>query len=98
MGTYPLIYGGSAPNISAGASGDISKYCQPGTLNSYKTEGKIVLCDTIWDGSGVLMADGLGVIMSDSEYSDFAFSYPLPATLISVEDGKQILEYIQSTR
>ncbi|XP_073111214.1 cucumisin [Elaeis guineensis] len=97
MGTYPLIYGGSAPNISAGESGDISRYCYPGVLNSYKTEGKIVLCDAIWDGSGVLMANGVGVIMSDSEYSDFAFSYPLPATLISVEDGKQILEYIQST-
>nr|XP_010919429.2 cucumisin [Elaeis guineensis] len=96
-GTYPLIYGGSAPNISAGASGDISKYCFRGALNSYKTEGKIVLCGTILDGSGVLMADGLGVIMSSPKYSDFAFSYPLPATLVSVEDGKQILDYIQST-
>lgn len=98
MGTYPLIYGGSAPNISAGASGDISKYCFPGTLNSYKTENKMVLCDTISDGSGVLMANGVGAIMSASAYSDLAFSYPLPATLISVEDGAQVLAYIQSTR
>ncbi|XP_038979852.1 cucumisin-like [Phoenix dactylifera] len=97
VGTYSLIYGGGAPNISAGASGDISKYCFPGSLNSYKTEHKIVLCDSISDGSGVLMAHGLGVIMSDSEYSDLAFSYPLPATVISVEDGAQILAYIQST-
>lgn len=98
MGTYPLIYGGSAPNISAGASNDISMFCFPGSLNSYKTEDAIVLCDSISDGSGVLMAHGLGTIMSDSSYSDLAFSYPLPATVVSVEDGAQILEYIQSTR
>lgn len=32
--SFPLIYGGDAPNVSAGASGDISRFCDPGSLNS----------------------------------------------------------------
>lgn len=95
--SFPLIYGGDAPNVSAGASGDISRFCDPGSLNSYKVQGKIILCDGINGGSGITKADGLGTIMSDSEYSDFAFSYALPATLLTIEDGVQALNYVQST-
>lgn len=95
--SFPLIWGGDAANFSAGANSDISRYCIPGALNSLKTEGKIVLCDTLWDGSGVLLANGLGTIMSDAGASDFAFSFPLPATMISPEDGAKVLDYIRST-
>ncbi|XP_077247540.1 cucumisin-like [Tasmannia lanceolata] len=98
---FSLVYGGDAANVSAGASGDISKYCVPGSLNSIEVEGKIVLCDRLWDGSGVMLADGLGAIMSDPKFSqlfpDLSFSYPLPATLINTDDSKKVLEYIQST-
>ncbi|KAF8380348.1 hypothetical protein HHK36_027833 [Tetracentron sinense] len=95
--SYPLIWGGDAANFSAGANPEASRYCLPGYLNSNKVEGKIVLCDTLWDGSGVLMANGLGTIMADTYYTDFAFSFPLPATFISKEDGLKVLEYIRST-
>ncbi|XP_058106321.1 cucumisin-like [Magnolia sinica] len=95
--SYPMIYGGSAPNVSAGANADISRSCDTGSLNSYKVRGKIVLCDYIYDGSGVIEAEGLGNIMADYRYSDFAFSYPLPSTLLSIEDGAKVLDYIQST-
>ena len=54
--TFPLIWGGDAANVSAGYSSDISRYCIPDSLNSYKIKGKIVL----WDGSGVLLAGGVG--------------------------------------
>ena len=97
-GTYPLIWGGDAANYSAGADPEIAKYCLTGALNSYIVSGKIVFCESIWDGSGVLLANGVGTIMADSEYSnDFAFSYPLPATVITTEDGQEILDYIRST-
>ncbi|RWR89334.1 cucumisin-like protein [Cinnamomum micranthum f. kanehirae] len=60
--SLPLIYGGAAPNVSA----------------------------------GVMEADGLGTIMFDSAYSDFAFSYPLPATLLNIEDGNKAVNYAQA--
>lgn len=94
--TFPLIYGGDAINVSAGSNKEISSACVPGSLNSYKVEGKIVVCDTIWDGSGVLMADGLGAVMSSNRFSDLAFSYPLPATLLNPEDGAKVADYAQT--
>lgn len=95
--TFPLIWGGDAANVSAGYSSDLSRYCLPDTLNSYKIKGKIVLCDTLWDGSTVLLADGVGTIMADL-ITDYAFNYPLPATQISVEDGLAILDYIRTAK
>lgn len=95
--SYPLIWGGDAANYSAGANPDIARYCIDGAMNSYKVAGKMVFCETLWDGSGILMANGLGTIMADSSITDFAFNYPLPATLISTEDGQRILDYIRST-
>ncbi|XVE64915.1 hypothetical protein DITRI_Ditri07aG0140600 [Diplodiscus trichospermus] len=95
--SYPLIWGGDAANYSAGGSLDLSKYCITGLLNSYKVEGKIVYCETLWDGTGVLEANGVGTIMADDEITDFAFNYPLPATQISSSDGKKVLDYIRTT-
>ncbi|KAJ6347519.1 hypothetical protein OIU76_004069 [Salix suchowensis] len=96
--TYPLIWGGNAANFSAGASPAIAGYCFPGYLNSYKVERKIVLCDAMVTGSQILIANGVGVIMSSSFYSvDFAFSFPLPAAVISNEDRVKVLNYIRAT-
>ncbi|KAL3599004.1 hypothetical protein D5086_006922 [Populus alba] len=48
--------------------------------------------------SDILLANGVGVIMSDSFYSvDFAFSFPVPATVISNEDRVKVLNYIRTT-
>ncbi|KAF3959617.1 hypothetical protein ACB098_10G058800 [Castanea mollissima] len=95
--SFPLIWGGDAANYSAGADPDISKGCFDGFLNSYKVQGKIVFCETAVDGTGILLANGVGTIMADSSFTDVAFSFPLPATVISVEDGLKILNYIRST-
>ncbi|KAK6274818.1 hypothetical protein POUND7_004527 [Theobroma cacao] len=95
--SFPLIWGGHAANYSAGASPDISRYCITGFMNSYKVEGKIVFCETLWDGTGVLQAGGVGTIMADDEITDFAFNYPLPATQISASDGEKVLDYIKTT-
>ncbi|KAL0331335.1 UNVERIFIED_CONTAM: Cucumisin [Sesamum angustifolium] len=79
-----------------------SRYCQilyTGAMSSDVVAGKIVFCEALWDGSGILLANGVGTIMADVlvENPDYAFSWPLPATLISPEDGKIVLEYIKST-
>ena len=95
--SYPLIWGGDAVNYTAGSNPVISSYCLPDTMNSYIVKGKIVFCETFWDGSGILMANGVGIIMADSMFSDFAFNYPLPATLISTEDGVRVLDYIRTS-
>ncbi|XWS38430.1 hypothetical protein CRYUN_Cryun19dG0130900 [Craigia yunnanensis] len=95
--TFPLIWGGDAANYSAGGSPDLSKYCITGYMNSYQVEGKIVFCETLWDGTGILQASGAGTIMASSGYQDFAFSFPLPAAVISTEDGEKILNYIRSS-
>ncbi|KAK9203638.1 hypothetical protein WN943_013894 [Citrus x changshan-huyou] len=95
--SYPLIWGGDAANYSAGANPDIARFCAADALNSYKVEGKIVFCESLLDGSDILAVNGLGTIMADSVFTDLAFSYPLPATLISKENGRDILDYIRST-
>ena len=95
--TYPLIWGGDAANYSAGFNKDISRFCFPGTLNSYQVAGKIVFCEAFWDGSGILMTNGVGTIMADVIPTDVAFSFPLPVTLLTVEDGQKVLDYIKSS-
>jgi len=96
--SIPLVYGGYAVNVSAGAFYEASRYCATGSLNSNIVKNSIVLCDGANRGNGVLMASALGTIMSATIDSDSAFSFPLPATIISVEDGATLLAYIQSTR
>ncbi|KAA8522331.1 hypothetical protein F0562_013308 [Nyssa sinensis] len=95
--SYPLIWGGDAVNYTVGSNAEISSYCIPGSMNSDDVQGTIVLCDTLWDGSGILIANGVGTIMADSTITDFAFNFPLPATVISTEDGLKIMDYIRST-
>ncbi|XP_062075901.1 cucumisin-like [Humulus lupulus] len=94
--TYPLIWGGDAANYSAGVNQDISRYCYPGTLNSLKTAGKIVFCEAALDGFGVLVADGVATIMADYVTTDVAFNFPLASTLLTVEDGQRVLDYIKT--
>uniref|UniRef100_F6HP89 Cucumisin n=1 Tax=Vitis vinifera TaxID=29760 RepID=F6HP89_VITVI len=50
-GTYPLIWGGDAANVSAQETPLSSADCLPGDLDSRKVKGKIVLCEFLWDGS-----------------------------------------------
>ncbi|KAM3735014.1 hypothetical protein ACB098_10G058900 [Castanea mollissima] len=95
--SLPLIWGGDAANYSAGADPDISKYCYNGDLNSYKVQGKIVFCEGAVVGTSILLANGVGAIMAESSITDFGYSFPLPATIISVEDGLTLLNYIRST-
>lgn len=65
------------------ANSAIPSYCINGVMNSHKVKGKIVFCEAIGAGFGIVVADGAGAIMADSFYTDSAFSYPKPATLIT---------------
>ncbi|KAM4073955.1 hypothetical protein ACB094_10G057900 [Castanea mollissima] len=95
--SFPLIWCGDAANYSAGVDPDISRGSVYDALNSYKVQGKIVFCEGAVDGASILLSNGMGTIMADSSFTDFAFSFSLPATIISVEDGLKILNYIRST-
>ncbi|KZV55861.1 cucumisin-like [Dorcoceras hygrometricum] len=97
--TYPLIWGGDAVNYTIGSSPEFARFCLGDTMNTDMLAGRIVFCEAEQDGSTILLAKGVGTIMSDEWIINpaYAFSYPLPATLISPEDGKKVLEYIRST-
>ncbi|XP_073307156.1 cucumisin-like [Primulina huaijiensis] len=97
--SYPLIWGGDGANYTIGSSPDIARFCINGAMSTDKVAGKIVFCEALADGSAILAANGIGTIMSDVLVvnPDVAFSWPLPATLISPEDGKTVLDYIRST-
>lgn len=98
--SYPLIWGGDAANYTIGSFPDDARYCTEESMNADTVAGKIVLCEALTDGSTVLTANGVGTVMTDQNVinPDYAFSFPLPATLISPDDGRKVMEYIKSTR
>ncbi|KAK3019774.1 hypothetical protein RJ639_003761 [Escallonia herrerae] len=49
------------------------------------------------EGTGILIASGLGTIMVDPTLIDTASNYPLPATAISAEDVLKVLDYIRTS-
>ncbi|GER40534.1 subtilase family protein [Striga asiatica] len=96
--TYPLIWGGDVANYTSGYYPRNSRKCIAGTMNADQVYGKIVYCESM-DFSGVMYANGAGIIMTDmsSAYRDIAFSWPLPTTVVDTRDGDRVLEYIRVT-
>ncbi|KAG2699213.1 hypothetical protein I3760_07G183000 [Carya illinoinensis] len=94
---FPLTWAGDATNYSANSISEISSHCYPGTLDSKKVEGKIVLCEGRSDGSAIIMANGVGVIMPSRPMDNLAAPFPLPSTLISTENISEVLDYITSS-
>ncbi|GKV28370.1 hypothetical protein SLEP1_g37438 [Rubroshorea leprosula] len=88
--TYPFIYAGDAGLIGTDAS-----YCDDGTLDKNKVEGKIVLCDAISIGTGPAVAGALGMVMQNLGFDDVAFSFILPASYMS--NGSAVFSYVKST-
>lgn len=60
-------------------------------------KGTVVLCDTLTSGSGPLLAGAVGTVMQGGN-TDYAFSYPLPATIVGSVDSASVLQYINTTR
>ncbi|WCJ19692.1 Subtilisin-like protease SBT4.3 [Euphorbia peplus] len=94
----PIIYGGDAPNRSGGYSGAESRYCAAESLNKTLVEGKIVLCDGLAeDDMNSIGVRGL-VSAQEQDHTDIAFSFPLPASLLSSVNNANALKYITTTR
>ncbi|WCJ19702.1 Subtilisin-like protease SBT4.3 [Euphorbia peplus] len=93
---YPIIYGGDAPNVTNGDDWYSSRLCRENSLNKTLVEGKIVLCDAP-DTHAAIDAGAVGSIMQNGLFKDMAFTYTLPATVLSMRDGSDILEYLKST-
>ncbi|RVW97525.1 Cucumisin [Vitis vinifera] len=95
---YPLIYGGDAPNTRGGFRGNTSRFCKIKSLNPNLVKGKIVFCDGKGGGKAAFLAGAIGTLMVDKLPKGFSSSFPLPASRLSVGDGRRIAHYINSTR
>ncbi|KAL6327034.1 hypothetical protein AAG906_013516 [Vitis piasezkii] len=94
---YPLIYGGDAPNTRGGFRGNTSRFCKIKSLNPNLVKGKIVFCDGKGSGKAAFLAGAIGTLMVDKLPKGFSSSFPLPASRLSVGDGRRIAHYINST-
>ncbi|KAG0465927.1 hypothetical protein HPP92_020091 [Vanilla planifolia] len=94
---YPLVYGGNVSNETAGIDGSISRFCIDGTLDGELSKGKVILCDSLSDGSGPQHAGAVGAVMETSDANDFAFGFKLPASVLGTDDSAEVLEYANKT-
>ena len=60
--------------------------------------GTIVLCDALDTGKEPLNAGAVGTVMQDDRFLDVAFSFPLPASYLDLNDGSEVYTYINTTR
>lgn len=72
--------------------------CIENSLDANLVRGKIVLCDQLDTGEVPFLAGAVGTVMRDQGAKDVAYSFPLPASYLGMEDGSKILDYINSTR
>ncbi|EOY17971.1 Subtilisin-like serine endopeptidase family protein [Theobroma cacao] len=94
---YPFIFGGVAPNTSQGFTSEDSRYCLPGTLNETLVKGKIVFCDYDSDGDGPIEGGAVGAVFQYGGKKDYVFSYPLPLSNLNLDDGRFVLNYVNTT-
>uniref|UniRef100_A0A7N0VKZ9 Uncharacterized protein n=1 Tax=Kalanchoe fedtschenkoi TaxID=63787 RepID=A0A7N0VKZ9_KALFE len=105
---YPVINSSSAQSDNASVTFEDATLCKPGSLDSSKVKGKIVVClrgtyDRIEKGLVVKKAGGVGYVLADDlehknaplEETDLDF---LPASHISYKDGQTLFNYIKFTR
>lgn len=76
----------------------IFRYCSLDSLDKTLVKGKIVLCDELSDGEGAMQSGAIGTIMQDGGFKDHAFSFPLSTSYLTLEDGAEVLTFINTTR
>ncbi|GMN41401.1 hypothetical protein TIFTF001_010618 [Ficus carica] len=98
--TFPLIYGGDAPNRTKGVDELSSRYCEKDSLDQNLVKGKIVLCDgfSYSFGEEAFRAGAAGAIFQGRLAGEVVDSFPLPATYLSVKHATKIYMYMNSTR
>ncbi|GFP92815.1 subtilisin-like protease sbt5.4 [Phtheirospermum japonicum] len=102
--SHPLISAAHAPAANASVADAI--LCKPGTLDSSKVKGKIVVClrgDNARVEKGVVafQAGAAGMILCNDESSGnelIADPHFLPATHINYKDGHTLFAYINNTK
>ncbi|KAB2026186.1 hypothetical protein ES319_D06G201700v1 [Gossypium barbadense] len=95
--TYPMIYGGDAPNTTTTSSRS-SRLCFSNSLDKNLVKGKIVLCDTIrTNGIGALLAGAAGTVARGQDSIDYSSLFPLPASCFNFVDGRNIFQYVNSS-
>ncbi|MBA0780862.1 hypothetical protein Gotri_004914 [Gossypium trilobum] len=94
---YPFIAGAAAPNTSEGYTSDDSRFCGPGTLDETLVKGKIVFCDYTTYIEGPVEAGAVGVVVQSGRYKDYAFTYGLPLSNLNLNDGRNVLNYVNLT-
>ena len=67
-------------------------------MDQTQVKGAIVLCDELNDADGPAAAGATGAIMNGDIFNDTAFSFPLPASYLSLLDGARVYDYINKTR
>ena len=72
------------------------RFCFNGSLDVNLIQGKIVLCDGIADG--VVSSGAVGMIMQDDTLQEAALLFPLPASQLDFNAGKNVFQYMRSTR
>ncbi|XP_059457922.1 cucumisin-like isoform X2 [Corylus avellana] len=97
--TYPVIYGGDAPNTKGGFNGSVSRFCIiKDSLDQNLVKGKIVLCDGLNNGEVAFEAGAVGTIMHGPDGQRASRSFPLPASYLDLQDGSKLHSYITSAR
>ncbi|KAJ8478821.1 hypothetical protein OPV22_022548 [Ensete ventricosum] len=76
---YPFIYFGNGTFPPRGCT----------QLDKNLVKGKIVLCGSPSNGSGLLLAGAEGAVMLDKRILDSSSSFPLPALLVGYSEGKR---------
>ncbi|XP_065871906.1 cucumisin-like [Euphorbia lathyris] len=94
--TYPIIYAGNAMNASGGNTGSGSSFCSLESLNKTLVEGKIVLCADGFDDEDAHSIGAFGIV-STGFYTDVAFTFALPTSLISSTNITNVMKYLNST-
>ncbi|XAR60009.1 Cucumisin [Bertholletia excelsa] len=98
--TYPLIYGGDAPNKIKGFKKSISRFCANNSLDKTLTKGKIILCDFTEETSiDTIHSSGVvGYVLRYQGSNETASSFPIPAAMMQPGQSVHMLDYIKSTR
>ncbi|KAK9950765.1 hypothetical protein M0R45_006234 [Rubus argutus] len=100
---YALIYGGDAPNTTAGTAASDSRFCLEDSIDANLIKGKIVLCDRPLDGVaagiGAILGGVAGVVLTVKKVADQVLGpHTVPASCIGLEENSNIYKYIKSTR
>ncbi|KAK9903148.1 hypothetical protein M0R45_001207 [Rubus argutus] len=100
---YPLIYGGDAPNTTAGTTASDSRFCLEDSIDANLIKGKIVLCDRppdgIVPGVGAILGGAAGVVLTGQKVADEVFGPSIvPTSSVGLEENSNIYECIKSKR